>query len=74
MCIRDRPKETVRRKVNELNKKNLLQVTKSDGVLLGPAYKKIFQDFVPETTLEVSRLLKNWEKTGVLKSILNFKA
>ena len=89
MCIRDRsttkltissiclvtslPKETVRRKVNELTKKNLLKVTKKEGVILGAMYKKVFQEFVPHTTLEVSKLLKNWEKSGVLKSILNFK-
>ena len=68
------PKETVRRKVSSLVKKNLLKISKKEGVLLGPNYKKIFQDFVPETTLEVSKLLKNWEKIGILKNLLNFKA
>ena len=68
------PKETVRRKVNELAKRNLLKTSQRDGVLLGSMYKKIFQNFVPQTTLEVSRLLKSWEKTGILKSLLNFKA
>ena len=67
------PKETVRRKVNELTKKNLLKISKKEGVILGIMYKKVFQEFVPQTTLEVSKLLKNWEKSGVLKSILNFK-
>ena len=68
------PKETVRRKVNELAKRNLLKTSQRDAVLLGSMYKKIFQNFVPQTTLEVSRLLKSWEKTGILKSLLNFKA
>ena len=67
------PKETVRRKVNDLTKKNLLKISKKEGVVLGIMYKKVFQEFVPQTTLEVSKLLKNWEKSGVLKSILNFK-
>ena len=67
------PKETVRRKVNELSKKNLLKITQKEGVFLGPMYKKIFQDFVPETTLEVAKLLKNWQKIGILKNLLNFK-
>ena len=67
------PKETVRRKTNELVKRNLLKSSKIEGVLLGPTYKKIFQNFVPETTLEVSKLVKSWEKNGILKSILNFK-
>ena len=67
------PKETVRRKVNELCKKNLLKNSKKEGILLGPSYKKVFQEFVPSTTKEVSKLLKIWEKSGVLKNLLLFK-
>ena len=67
------PKETVRRKVNLLCKKNLLKNSRKQGILLGPAYKKIFQNFVPETSLGVSKLLKSWEKSGVLKGLLDFK-
>jgi len=67
------PKETVRRKVSELSKKNLLKISKKNGILLGFMYKKIFSEFTPQTTKEVSRLIKNWERNGVLKSILNFK-
>ncbi len=67
------PKETVRRKVCELAKKNLIKNSKKDGISLGPAYKKVFQDFVPQTTTEVSKLLKSWEKSGVLKNLLLFK-
>jgi len=66
------PKETVRRKTNELIKKNLLSISKRDGVLLGPAYKKVFREFTPTTTKEISRLIKNWENSGILKSLLNF--
>ena len=65
------PKETVRRKVNELIKKNLLNISKRDGVLLGSAYKKVFREFTPSTTKEISRLIKNWENSGILKSLLN---
>ena len=67
------PKETTRRKALNLFKKNILKISKKNVVQLGTQYKKIFQDFVPETTLEVSKLLKEWEKSGVLKSLLNFK-
>ena len=67
------PKETVRRKVNELTKKNLLNISKKYGILLGSMYKKVFSEFTPQTTKDVSRLIKNWEETGILKSILNFK-
>ena len=67
------PKETVRRKTNELIKRNLLKNSKKQGILLGPMYKKVFQDFVPQTTLDVSKLVKDWEKKGVLRDLLNFK-
>ena len=67
------PKETVRRKTVALVKKNLLINNKSVGITLGASYKKIFQDFVPETVMGVVKLLKDWEKSGVLKSLLNFK-
>jgi hypothetical protein len=67
------PKETVRRKANELAKKNLLNISKKDGIRLGSTYKKVFSEFTPQTTKEVSRLIKSWESNGVLKSILSFK-
>ena len=67
------PKETVRRKTGELIKKNLLRSSKKGGILLGHMYKEVFRKFVPQTTLEVSKLLKSWEQSGVLKSILSFK-
>ena len=67
------PKETVRRKINQLSNRSLLKVSNKDGIILGAMYKKIFQDFVPETTLEVSKLIKFWEKSGVLKGLLNFR-
>jgi len=67
------PKETVRRKVNELANKNLLKISQKDGILLGSMYKKVFSEFVPQTAKELSRLIKNWDKSGILKSILNFK-
>ena len=67
------PKETVRRKVNALAKKNLLNISKKNGILLGSMYKKVFSEFTPQTTKEVTRLVKNWDKAGILKSILSFK-
>ena len=68
------PKETVRRKVNEIAKKNLIKISKKEGILLGSQYNKVFQDYVPETVIDVSKLIKSWEKNGVLKSLLNFNS
>ena len=67
------PKETVRRKINQLSKENLLKISNKNGITLGTKYKKVFQDFVPSTTLEVSKLMKFWDKSGVLKGLLNIK-
>jgi len=66
------PKETVRRKVNELAKRSLVKISKKNGITLGPAYGKVFKEFVPATAIEVSKFLRAWDKSGVLKSILNF--
>jgi len=71
--VTELPKETVRRKINELSKKSILKVTKKNGVILGSQYGKIFESFVPETVSEVSKLTKNWQKIGLLKSLLTFK-
>ena len=66
------PKETTRRKVNELINKNFLKISKKEGIILGSQYKKVFQNYVPETVKDVTKLMKNWEKRGVLKRLLNF--
>ena len=67
------PKETVRRKTRELQKKGILKITKKNGIVLGQQYKVIFKSFVPQTTLEVAKLVKDWETSGILKSLIEFK-
>ena len=64
------PRETVRRKVLVLNKKNILSADSSDGIKLGPNYKTIYKEFVSQTTLDMSSLLKKWKKTGALDTLL----
>jgi hypothetical protein len=67
------PKETVRRKTNQLIKKKIIKNSKTDGLSLDKEYTKIFQNFVPATTIEISKVIKLWEKIGVLKNLINFK-
>ena len=67
------PKETVRRKVNQLIERKLIKNSQQNGLILDKGYAKIFQNFVPATTIEVSKMLKLWERIGVLKNLLNFK-
>ena len=71
--VLDLPKETTRRKISALCKKNLLSTSKENGISIGASYKKVFQTFVPKTVYEMSRLLKTWKKSGALNALLDFK-
>ena len=64
------PKETVRRKIRTLIQKNILTQSKSEGILVGPGYKTVFDETVPKTTAAISKLIKKWKETGVLDSLL----
>ena len=65
------PRETVRRKVISLSKKDILTFNTYGGIKLGPSYKTIYKDFVSQTTLDLSSLIKKWEKSGALKILLD---
>ena len=64
------PRETVRRKVLILTKRNILLTDVNDGIKLGAAYKTIYKEFVTQTTLDMSSLVKKWKKTGALETLL----
>ena len=65
------PKETVRRKIRALVQKNILTQTKSEGILVGPGYKTIFDATASKTIQALSKLIKKWKETGVLDSLLS---
>ena len=67
------PRETVRRKVLSLNKKDILSSNANDGIKLGPAYKTIYKEFVAQTTLDLSSLLKKLKKNGALENLLGLE-
>ena len=67
------PRETVRRKVMSLSKKNILIFNTYGGIKLGPVYKTIYKDFVSQTTSDLSSLIKKWEKSGALKALLELE-
>jgi len=71
--VTELPKETVRRKVEMLCKKKILSTAKKSGISIGSDYKKIYSEFVPQTAVDVIRLLQKWESSGLLKSLLSFK-
>ena len=64
------PRETVRRKVLILSKRNILSSETIDGIKLGPSYKTIYKEFVSQTTLDMSSLVRKWKKSGALETLL----
>jgi hypothetical protein len=70
--ITNLPKETVRRKIIALEKKDIIKNTKKVGITVGEAYKKIFANFVPTTIWETSKLINEWEKNGIIKNLVDF--
>ena len=64
------PRETVRRKVIGLSKNIILLGSTENWIKLGPAYKTIYKEFVTQTTLDLSSLIKKWKKSGALEHLL----
>jgi hypothetical protein len=69
--VTDLPRETVRRKLLELNKKKILVLDKKRGIQLGEKFEIFHKKFTQHTTLKVSEILKKWEKIGALEFMLN---
>ena len=67
------PRETVRRKIIGLSKKNILIFNSVDGIKLGSAYKTIYKDFVSKTTADISILIKKWKNSGALEKLLELE-
>ena len=67
------PRETVRRKVIHLSKKNILTFNSANGIKLGSAYNTIYKDFVSQTTVDISILIKKWKNSGALEKLLKLE-
>ena len=67
------PRETVRRKVLNLTNKNILTFNNLSGIKLGSAYKTIYKEFVTQTTLDLSSLIKKWKKSGALETLIELE-
>ena len=65
------PKETVRRKIKALVRKKILFTGDKNGIVIGESYKKIFSEFVPTTVIQMSRMMKTWERRGITKALLD---
>ena len=67
------PRETVRRKVLQLCKINILQFNQIEGIKLGTSYKTIYKEFVTQTTADISILIKKWKNSGALNKLLEME-
>ena len=67
------PRETVRRKVLQLSKINILQFSSAEGIKLGIEYKTIYKEFVTQTTTDISILIKKWKNSGALQKLLEME-
>ena len=64
------PRETVRRKVLQLEQKEIVKIDDVSGIILGPAYKTIYKEFVSKTTIDTRTLVKRWNTNGTLERLL----
>ena len=65
------PKETVKRKILELNNKKILVLDEKKGLRLGEKFEIFHKKFTQRSTLKVSEMLNKWDKIGALEFMLN---
>lgn len=66
------PKESVRRKINILTKKRILQFTIKSGVTFGDKIE-VFRPFGQKEMISLSNFLKSLKKNGALEQLLELK-
>ena len=47
-----------------------MKFSSDNGIKLGPAYKTIYKEFVSQTTVDMSSLVKKWKHSGALDKLL----
>jgi predicted transcriptional regulator len=67
------PKETVRRKIELLKKKKLINHSTKQGLLPTNKTEEIMKPFAGIELKTLSKFLKNLKKNGTLDAVLNFK-
>jgi predicted transcriptional regulator len=67
------PKETVRRKIELLKKKKLINHSTKQGLLPTNKTEELMKPFAGIELKTLSKFLKNLKKNGTLDAVLNFK-
>ncbi|MDA9685270.1 hypothetical protein N9U14_00710 [bacterium] len=66
----DMPRETTKRKINSLIKKQFLSMNANKSIILGPNYQKIFELFALETTHDLGKLITRWDNKSYLNRLM----
>ena len=69
--IIDMPKETVRRKVDELCKKKYLKYSIRDGITMGDNWESLASKIAPLDFRSLDKAIKVVEKKGGISKIIN---
>ena len=67
----DMPRETTKRKINSLIKKQFLSMNANKSIILGPNYQKIFELFALETTHDLGKLITRWDNKSYLNRLMS---
>tara|TARA_B100000941_G_C28449632_1_gene524326 strand:+ start:249 stop:791 length:543 start_codon:yes stop_codon:yes gene_type:complete len=71
--ILEMPEETTRRKIEKLIKVGLLSKSKTDGIILSETFIEKNFSFADQTIKNLGKLIRTFDKTGLLNAAKNFK-
>lgn len=71
--ILEMPEETARRKIEKLIKEGLLTRSKTDGIITSKEFIKKHFKFADQTAKNLGKLIRTFEKAGLLEAAKNFK-
>ena len=71
--ILEMPEETTRRKIEKLVKQGLLTKSKVDGIILSETFIEKHYPFANQTAKNLGKLIRTFDKTGLLSAAKDFK-
>lgn len=71
--ILEMPEETTRRKIEKLIKNGLLAKSKTDGIILSDSFIEKDFPFADQTVKSLGKLIRTFDKAGLLHAAKNFK-
>lgn len=71
--ILEMPEETTRRKIEKLIKQGLLTKSKLDGIILSETFVEKHYPFANQTAKNLGKLIRTFDKAGLLSAAKDFK-